>query len=267
MTPSPPRPDAGEPPRLQSVLRWVWLIIGLLLLVLLISAIVFVAKEAMGGRGGGASESDSARTATAERRAAADPLRYEPPVPVAGTGTRIVLIRRGSGYGYPLGYSSRSSEALGSTVNVAFLEGDGARLLLDRPAYIRRVTFPGSAGVGRDPGAGPRTGDEEALRWIVYEMALEDGDGNRRIDELDPRSLYVSGLDGRGLRRVLPAGYELLDWAPQPGGSLLATAVQLASGKKPMPERAFVLDAGGAVRPYAALDSLVDAAAVIVEKP
>jgi hypothetical protein len=235
----------------------VWLAIGILLLALLVAAVVFVAREALGGRGGGASAPDGARRDSAARAAAAEPLRYDTPQPVRGSATRIVPIRRGSGYTYQSRASSRSSSGEGPMVNVAFLEGDGARLLLDRPAYIRDLTFPGSTGAA--------AGD--SLRWIVYEMALEDGDGNGRIDELDPRSLYVSGVDGRGLRRVLPAGYELRDWSAQPGGSLVATALQLGEGRAPMRERAFVLDAAGPVRPYAALDSVVAAAAAIVAKP
>jgi hypothetical protein len=77
----------------------------------------------------------------------------------------------------------------------------------------------------------------------------------------------VSALDGRGFRRVLPDGYELRDWAGQPDGSLVATAVQLQPGSAAMPEHAFVLDASGAVRPYAALDSVVAAAERFAGKP
>jgi len=245
----------------QQLLRWVWLIVGLLLLVLLISAVVFVARESLGGHGGATSAADSVRRDSTARETAARQLRYDLPQPVAGGAVRVVLVRSGSGYADDSEYS-RSSRGDGAIVNVAFLEGGGARLLLDRPARIRRVAFPG-ASTSRDGGAAR----EDSLRWMVYEMALDDTDGNGRIDELDSRTLYVSGLDGRGLRRVLPRGFEVREWAVQPGGSLVVTALQLGKGKEPLRQRAFVLDAAGAVRPYAALDSVVDVAAGIVAKP
>jgi len=262
MADSPPRPEPDPPVRLQSVLRWVWLIIGLLLLVLLVSAVVFVARESLGGRGGATSAADSMRHDSAARETAARQLRYDLPQPVAGGALRVVLVRSGSGYDAES--YSRSSRGEGAIVNVAFLEGDGARLLLDRPARIRTVAFPGARGMGREMDG---TARDDSLRWIVYEMALDDTDGNGRIDELDSRTLYVSGLDGHGLRRVLPRGFEVRDWGVQPGGSLVVTALQLGKGKEPLRQRAFVLDAAGAVRPYAALDSVVGVAAGIVAKP
>lgn len=244
--------------RLDRVLRWVWLIIGVLLLILIVSSLVFVASEAIGVRGGGASPADSTG-------AAADPdsgtvggaLRYDPPEAVRGSPARIVMIRRGSGYTYRSTASSAPASGEAPAVNVAFLEGQGARLLLSQPTYIRRVAFPGS----------PRAAAGDTLRWIVYEMALEDSNDNGRMDESDRRSLYVTDLRGQGLRRVLPPGYELRDWAPQPGGTLMVTGVQLARDAGVMVQRAFVVDAAGAVRPHAALDSVVDAAAKIGTKP
>ena len=259
--PSSLPPADARPPmtRLQLALRWVWLIIGVLLLVLLLWAVVFMLRESAGGGDGAASAADSTRGAS-ERAKKVEPLRYGTPEAITGSATRIVLIRRGSGYTYSSRAFSSPSSGEAPMVNVAFLEGSGGRLLLDRVAYISEVAFPGSAS-----GRGVAEGD--SLRWIVYEMAVEDGDGNGRVDESDPRSLYVTDLGGRGLRRVLPPGLELRDWAAQPGGSLVATAVQLTRDADRMPERAFVLDASGTVRPYAALDSVVDAAARIVAKP
>lgn len=244
--------------RLDRVLRWVWLIIGVLLLIVIVSSLVFVASEAIGGRGGGSSAPDSTSASVdADSGTAESPLRYDPPEAIHGSAARIVMIRRGSGYTYRSTASPAPASGEAPAVNVAFLEGEGARLLLSQPAYIRRVAFPGS----------PHVAAGDTLRWIVYEMALEDSNGNGRMDESDQRSLYVTDLQGRGLRRVLPAGYELRDWAPQPGGSLIVTGVQLAKDAGAMAQRAFVVDAAGAVRPHAALDSVIDAAARIGTKP
>jgi hypothetical protein len=247
--------------RVDRVLRWVWLINGVLLLALLVIAGGFVAIGALSGLGGGSPAASRPERADSARRTAADgPIRYDPPVPVRGTGTRVVLIRRGTGYTYSSTASSTSTGGEGAVVNVAFLEGGGARLLLDRPGFIRRVRFP-----GHDPA---EAAGDSALRWIVYEMALRDSNADGTVDDRDRRSLYVTDLGGRGLRRVLPEGYELREWAGEPDGSLVATGLELApapGGR--MRQRAFVLDPAGAVRPYAALDSVAAQAGRIVGSP
>ena len=241
--------------RVDRLLRWVWLINGVALLALLVIGAGAALVLALSGLGGGDPPSVPATRAEAGS-GRAEPMRYDPPEAVRGSGVRIVVIRRGTGYTYR-NESSSGRAADAPAVNVAFLDGQGARLLLDHPAYIARVRFPGS---------GTAAARDDSLRWIVYEAALEDSNRDRRIDDRDRRSLYVTGLDGRGLRRVLPDGYELRDWAPQPDGSLVATALQLQPGNA-MPQRAFVLEPSGAVRPYAALDSAVATAGRIVGNP
>jgi hypothetical protein len=242
--------------RVERLLRWVWLVIGVLLLVLLVAGVVVVAVETIGARGGGSSDAVSEDLARGEHDQA-EPMRYDPPEPIRGSSVRIVLLRRGTGYVYRSRASSAPASGEAPAVNVVFLDGEGGRLLLDRPAYIHRVAYPRSSVPASD-----------SLRWIVYEMALRDTDRNGQVDESDRRSLYVTDLNGGGLRRVLPDGFELRDWAPQPGGALVATAVQIAPpGGGPMPQRAFVLDPDGRVRPDSALDSAVDAANRIYAKP
>ncbi|HVG45370.1 MAG TPA: hypothetical protein VM890_11585 [Longimicrobium sp.] len=246
--------------RVDRVLRWVWLINGVLLLALLVFGAGFVAIGALSGLGGGSPAASPSKGADSVRTAAAGgPIRYDPPIMVRGRGTRVVLVRRGTGYTYSSTASSASSGGEGAVVNVAFLEGGGARLLLDRPGFIRRVRFP-----GHDPA---EAAGDSALRWIVYEMALQDSNADRAVDDRDRRSLYVSDLDGRGLRRVLPEGYELREWAGQPDGSLVATGLELAPAPGGMRQRAFVLDPAGVVRPYAALDSVAAEAGRIVGTP
>ena len=239
--------------RVDRLLRWVWLINGVVLLALLVAGGLFLVAGALQNLGG--REPSSVPLARADSATRGAPLRYDPPAAIRGAAARIVVIRRGTGYTYR-NSSSGSRAADAPAVNVAFLDAQGARLLLARPAYIARVSYPGDDHVRGD-----------TLRWIVYEAALEDSNGDRRLDDRDRRSLYVSTLDGRGLRRVLPGGYELRDWAGQPDGSLVATAVQLQPGGSPMPEHAFVLEPSGNVRPYAALVSAVAAAGRIVGNP
>jgi hypothetical protein len=188
------------------------------------------------------------------------PVRYDPPLPVRGADERVVLVRHGTGYAYTSVASSAPRTGEGAIVNLAFLDaGGGVRLLLDRPAYIRRVAFP-----GHEDGELESADTTRRLRWFVYEMALRDTDGDGALGEEDRRSLYVSGLDGRNLRQVLPDGYELRDWSPQPDGSLVVTALRLGGDADHMRQRSFVVDPSGAARPYAQLDSAMDAAATII---
>ena len=246
--------------RLDRTLRWVWLINGVALLLLLVGGAIALLVAALPGLGGGGDSADSpSRASAAATRDSAAPLRYDPPLRVRGSDTRIVVVRRGTGYTYRNTSSSSGRVAEAPAVNVIFLDGGGgARLLLDRPGYISEIRYPGDA-------SEEARGD--SLRWIVLEAALEDSNGDRAVDERDRRSLYVTGLDGRGIRRVLPPGFELRDWEAQPGGGLVVTAVELRSGPGPMPERAFVVDPAGGVRPYAALDSAVAAAGRIAGNP
>ena len=245
--------------RVDRLLRWVWLIIGVLLLAMLVLGGGGLLVAFLSGMGGG-SPVVPAATAGHARGSEAPPVRYDPPVAVQGTQTRVVLVRNGNGYTYTNTYSS-SNRGEAPVVNVAFVDAGGVRLLLDRPAYIRRVAFPGHEhGDYADPDSAP-----SRLRWFVYEMSLRDTNGDGAIGDQDRRSLYVSGLDGRGLRQVLPDGYEPRDWAAQPDGSIFATALRLDGGHaERMPERAFVVDAAGTVRPYAQLDSAMDAAGTII---
>jgi hypothetical protein len=246
--------------RVDRLLRWVWLINGVLLLAMLVLGGGGVLIAFLMDMGGGTQTVPAAAAGRGADHGArdAEPVRYDPPIPVRGTDVRVVLVRRGSGYAYTNEYSS-SGRGEAAIVNVAFLDAGGVRLLLDRPAYIRRVAFPGH----EDGEFGDST---RRLRSFVYEMAPKDTNGDGALGDSDRRSLYVSGLDGRGLRQVLPDGYELRDWSPQPDGSILATALLLAPGAdgRRMPERAFIVDPAGAVRPYAQLDSAMDRAGTII---
>jgi hypothetical protein len=234
--------------RVDRVLRWVWLINGVLLLALLVGTAVFVAIGALSGLGGSAA-SIPLSVPDSAGGAGESAIRYDLPVAVRGSDTRIVLVRRGSGYTYSSTSSSAPAGGEGAVVNVAFVDAPGARLLLDRPGFIRRVRFP-----SRDAAASDST-----LRWMVFEMALADTNGDGEVDDEDRRSLYLTGLDGRGLRQVLADGFELRDWAAQPDGSLLVTALERAGGAR-MRQRAFVVDGNGAVRSFSALDSIAEAA-------
>ncbi len=255
--------------RVERLLRWVWLINGVLLLALLALGVLFVAGAWIVDLAVGGDDAVSVapkRDTGAEERAAA--LRYGPPEPVRGTDTRIVLIRRGQEGGSGAGYASSSGPARsdGPIVNVGFVDADGGRLLLDRPAYVSEVRWPGSA-LQSSGMAG-----DSLLRSVVYRMALEDGNGDGRVDHRDPGALYLSALNGTGLRRVLPDGYTLHGWEVREDGSLYVSALQAPAGGRGevdearLPLRAFLVGADGQARPYPAVDSLAAAAARVLGK-
>lgn len=257
--PAPPPPPRS---RVDRALRWVWLINGVVVLALLAVGAGFLAFDAISGLTASPRPADSVPK-PGDAPARPQPLRYDPPAPIRGTPTRIVLVRRGTGYAYTTTASAGPRAAEGTVINAVFLDPDGgARLLLERPAFFRRITWPGGGARAEAQGDSARP-----LKWIVYEAALEDTNDDGRVDDRDRRTLYVSGLDGRGMRAVLPAGFELRDWSGEPDGSIVATALPLDSAAAgPMPQRAFVLDPAGAVRPYASLDSAVARAAAAAGK-
>lgn len=243
------------------LLRWVWLINGILLLGMLALAVVFVAGAWITDRvAGDPGVRVAPRRAAGEERPRA--VRYVSPSAIRGTDTRILLIRHGAAYGPALdgstsGYYDRESSPL---VNVAFLDAGGGRLLLDRPAYFASVRWP-------RPAEGSEEGADPALRWVVYDLALGDGNRDGKLDHRDPLSLYLSDLDGRNLRRVLPAGLRLHHWVPQRDGSLFVTALDPSGGttdRDEMPQRAFVVGPDGQIRSDVGLDSLAAAAGRIL---
>lgn len=244
---------------LDRTLRWIWLLIGAAVLLLLLVGGFMVAAQMIGNAGAGDDAAQVAREA-APAPDAMRPVRYGLPRAIPGTDTRIVLVGGGEGYAGSSGaYDAYSRGGDGPYVNAVFVDARGARLLVDRPASIHRVRLPGD---------GPTPADSTAP-WITYLMALDDGDGNGRVDERDPRGLYVTDRDGRNLRPVLrpPLRYEshqALDAA-----RMLVYALEPAAGGRAdqgrMRQRAFVYDvASGQLSPYAALDSAAAQAARIL---
>jgi hypothetical protein len=250
---------SGEPrrPRLDAALRWVWLINGIILLLALVGSGIFVAAGAIANMG--SAEPPSATHAPSPSVDARRPVRYDAPDPVRGGTAEIVLIRRqGQGYAYTEPPPGTGVRRVGPGINVAFIGASGTRLLLDTPAYIREVAYPSAA----------KADSAQPLRWIVYEMARVDTDHDGKVDEHDRRSLFLSSLDGSGLREVLPAGEELREWQLRRDGSLVVTSVVVKEGARPaeMAERSYLVDAQGNVHPLAQLDSAAAQAGRIMDR-
>jgi hypothetical protein len=159
----------------------------------------------------------------------------------------------------------------GPVVNVIFLTPGApqGRILLDHPAYIRSLQYP--ARERQDPYLAMSRSEVDSLQtWISYEIADRDTNGDGKLSEEDRAGLFVSALDGSGLRRVLPDAYRLVSHEPTPDRrGLLVMALEPPRGKEvkqeEMRQRSFIFDvASGRLVPYSALDSAADRAARIV---
>lgn len=238
---------------LDRTFRIVWLVVGGLLLVVLLVAGFLVAAQWIGNAGAADDALQVAREAIPARDEARA-VRYGAPQPVRGAAARIIPV-----YAEPPRerglYSSGGTEAW---VNAIFLDEGGARLLLDRAGWISDVGYPtpdNAASVGM---------------WITYVMALDDSDGDGRLDQRDRPGLYVSDVEGRNLRPVLTPPLRYLSHHAMDGERMLVYALEPAArgdDDEDLRQRAFIYDvAAGRLAPYAALDSAAARAAQTVAR-
>lgn len=236
---------------LDRALRWIWLLIGSLLLVFLVVGGVLVLAQVI--RNAGATD-EAVRIASEgePRRDEARAVRYRAAESIRGTATRIVRVGYGSEFEPAQSLSGRryAGDRGMPDVNAIFLDGDSARLLLDRPAFIHHVLLPGQGD----------TREDSLSTWITFVMALQDADGNGRLNDQDPPGVYVTDRDGRSLRAVLRPPLRYVSHQAMDGGRMLVYALEPPAGRPVEPDRmrqrAFIYDvAAGTLSPYAALDS------------
>lgn len=250
-------------PSLDRTLKLLWLTIGALLLLFLVAGGVMILAQVIGNAGAG---SEAVRVAGGERPAREEPraVRYGMPDSIRGTATRIVMVSNGTAYAYrertSAKFESSGGRMSGAEVNVMFVDAAGARLLLDRPAYIHEVDYPRSRAEGTEP-----------RPWISYVVALDDTNRNGRLDQSDAVALYVTDLDGRNLRPVLSPPLRYQSHQGLGPTRILVYALQGPTGaavdEDRMRQRAFIYDvASGQLAPYAALDSAAARAGQILQR-
>ena len=238
---------------------------GFLVLALAVFALLFLAWETVGGlwpRSGAAVPVAEVRGPGAPPRA----IRYDAPRAIRGTTTRLVEIRHGKADQprQEYGVYAAEVERPEPLVNVIFLtpgEPQG-RLLMERPALIHDIWFPPAE--NRE-----RLGfDEDTLAtWIAYRITDRDTNADGRLDSDDDVGLYVSALDGTGLRRILPKPLRMVSHTTTPDRrGILILALEPPRGRsvpmEQMRQRAFLFDvASGRLTPYTALDDAADRAA------
>jgi hypothetical protein len=244
-----------------AVSRWVWLINGIILLgVMIVLGVAMLVGWATSGSGDRAAQSDSIDH-TDTIRAPRTSIRYDLPEPIEGTATRVVLVREGRGLPSGPLPSAGAYRAAGAVVNVAFMDVDGSvRLLFDREARVFWVSYPGAP----EWVSGP-LGVEPGQRQIVYAAATRDSNGDGRIDVADDPRLFMSSLEGRGIRAVLPEGLRFEGMRSLRPGLWLITALEGSGASRR--ERAFLFAVEtGELRPYGALDSVAARAGSIVRR-
>lgn len=245
-------------PRLERVSRWVWLANGVIvLLVLVVTGVAMLTGWLTDGRATASADQAAVPQEGVPPSAA---VRYDAPLPVVGSATRLVLLRETRGL--PTGPlpSPAYGRGAGAVVNVALLAPDGtARLLFDRPVRVAWLSFPGAP----EWAVGPMAADS-AQRFAAYAVIEEDTDRDGELGITDDVRLFVSTLDGGGLRGVLPAGHRLEGARALADGRWLVAT--LGPGT-PRPQRAFILDPGRlTLTPFAALDSAAAQAAAIARR-
>lgn len=242
---------------LDRALKLTWLGIGALLLVFLLAGVVMIVSQVI-GNAGAASEAERVASGPAPAREEGVALRYWLPDSIHGTATRIVRVHQGEARGSRSSYGSGGYGASENEVNVMFVDADGVRLLLDRLAWIRELSYPGS-------------GEDRAPReWISYVMALDDTDRSGKVDARDAMALYVTDLDGRNLRPVLRPPLRYHSHAAFGPSRILVYALDPVSDVRDearMRQRAFLYDVrANQLTPYAAMDSAAERAARVLRR-
>jgi hypothetical protein len=242
---------------LDRTLRIIWLLIGILLLGFLVAGGVMILAQVIGNMGAGEAAVRVANEKSSAPREEPRAIRYGGPQAIRGTTTRLIPVGAGRGY-VPerAGYAASGPSRDEFVANIIFLDDQGARLLLDRPAYVGTLTYPQR--------------DEDVQRWIEYTIAFDDTNRDGRLDSRDGLALYVSDLEGRNLRPVLRPPLRLVETEVLDAGRMLVLALepppgQQAVDEKRMRQRTFIYDvASGRLTPYAALESAAARAAQIL---
>lgn len=244
-------------PSLDRTLKLLWLAIGALFLLFLVVGGLMVLAQVIGNAGAG-SEAERVAGAAAAPAETGQPVRYGLPDSIRGTATRIAMVTDGGEPAYGRRRESYGYAEGGGEVNVMFLDGAGVRLLLDRPAFIREVSYP-------------RNAADAGRQWISYVLALDDTDRSGKLDGGDAVALYVTDVDGRSLRPVLSPPLRYRSHQALGLARILVYALQPPAGaavdEDRMRQRAFVYDvASGRLEPYTALDSAAEQAGRILHR-
>ena len=95
-----------------------------------------------------------------------------------------------------------SYDLVGATINVIFFTADRSEVykLLPHNAYIDDISFPTSSTYSYYD----RDDNTKTQPFILYKIAMNDNNGDKRINDKDNMSYYISDLRGKNLHRITP---------------------------------------------------------------
>lgn len=95
-----------------------------------------------------------------------------------------------------------SEKIFGATINILFFKEDRSEVytLLDRNAYIELESFPGERNIYDYHGEVSKIKQP----FIIYEIAMNDDNNDKRINGEDNMSYYMSDERGKNLEKITP---------------------------------------------------------------
>jgi hypothetical protein len=97
-----------------------------------------------------------------------------------------------------------SLNMIGGTINIIFYndEQDEVHTLLEDYGFIEKVNMPRYyRNIAEDK--------QKKRDYILYEISLDDTNGDMRINSEDSSAYFISDLNGRNLKRITPMGLDL----------------------------------------------------------
>ena len=97
-----------------------------------------------------------------------------------------------------------NEKMFGATINILFFKEDRSEVypLLNQNAYIDQVSFPREQSYRR---YGYEPDNKDKLQpYIIYKIAMNDDNGDNRINSEDNMSYYISDLFGKNLEQITP---------------------------------------------------------------
>ncbi len=253
-------------------LKRIWFVNGIVFFLLVLTLVVALVNSVTSDRRRNARVDPVQTTDTREsEQVAPRAVRYSEPVDIRGTNARFINVHHGSGYYHndkevdevPYSSGNYAFDSRGPKVNVIFVTPDSkGHLLFDQPVVIESIDYPSK-----------NENINLKQNWISYEVISADTNNDGKLTSDDRTDLYLTNLNGSGLKRLLDDKYDIIgNYAYNEGAQMLIYARQLnLNGKNAktteLRQVAFLYDpATGQLKAYDALNQLTEAAGRIVGK-
>jgi hypothetical protein len=186
--------------KIDVVLKYVWLTVGVILLGSILTGIFFVFGLS-GGRGGEQGVTvDNSKKEKLEKVNLE--LSYSSPVNLGNSDNymlNVYVSYKESESTLKAGFDSYSKDMdVNQPSNIIFLDKNliPIRTLFDQKALVTEVYYPQEA----DNNDGYNTNAD--MKYILYQVVLFDTDEDGQLGSEDVSDLYISKLDGSGLTRI-----------------------------------------------------------------